>query len=47
MYSTWIIADVGLMTTGRDAFYGVRLVANLLYYVALVPFMTRRLERAR
>ena len=47
MYATWIIADVGLMTTSRDLFYGVRLVANLMYYVALVPFMTRQLERAR
>jgi len=47
MYMTWIIADVGLMTVGSDAFYGVRLVANLMYYVALVPFMTRQLESAR
>jgi hypothetical protein len=47
MYSMWIAADVGLMTTGRDIFYGVRLLANLMYYVALVPFMTRRLEEAR
>jgi len=47
MYMTWIIADVGLMTVGSDAFYGVRLVANLMYYVALVPFMTRQMESAR
>ncbi len=47
MYSMWIVADVGLMTSGRDVFYGVRLIANLMYYVALVPFMTRRLEEAR
>ena len=46
MYATWIIADVGLITSGADAFYGVRLVANLLYYVALVPFMTKQMERA-
>jgi hypothetical protein len=43
MYATWIIADVGLMTFGNDVFYGIRLVANLMYYVALVPFMTRQL----
>ena len=47
MYATWIIADVGLMVNGSDAFYGVRLVANLLYYVALVPFMTKQLEATR
>ncbi len=44
-YGTWIAADVGLMTLGSDAFYLVRLVANLLYYVAFVPFMTRLLEK--
>jgi hypothetical protein len=47
MYATWIIADVGLMTIGSDTFYGVRLVANLMYYVALVPFMTRQIEATR
>jgi hypothetical protein len=47
MYATWIAADVGLMTSGRDVFYGVRLIGNLMYYVALVPFMTRQLEKAR
>jgi hypothetical protein len=44
MYATWIAADVGLMTIGSDAFWGLRLVANLMYYVALVPFMTKRIE---
>jgi hypothetical protein len=43
-YGTWIAADVGLVTLGSDAFYLVRLVANLLYYVAFVPFMARLLE---
>ena len=43
-YGTWIAADIGLMTVGSDAFYLVRIVANLLYYVAFVPYMTKLLE---
>ena len=43
-YGTWIAADVGLMTLGSDGFYLVRILANLLYYVAFVPFMTKLLE---
>ncbi len=46
-YGTWIAADVGLIVTGSDAFYLVRLVANLLYYVAFVPVMMRLLEERR
>jgi hypothetical protein len=46
MYATWILADVGIITIGSDVFYLVRLVANLMYYVALVPFMTKRFEEA-
>jgi hypothetical protein len=44
-YGTWIVADVGLSVTRIDAFNGVRLAANLLYYVAFVPVMMRLLER--
>jgi hypothetical protein len=43
-YGIWIVADVGLMVTNLDAFYGVRLTANLLYYVAFVPTMMKLLE---
>jgi hypothetical protein len=43
-YGTWIAADVGLSVTGKDVFYLVRLAANLLYYVAFVPVMTKLLE---
>ena len=47
-YGTWIAADVGLMLTNRDGFYGVRLIANLMYYVAFVPTMMKLLdERTR
>ncbi len=38
-YGAWILADVGLSLWERDAFYLLRLVANLLYYVAFVPVM--------
>jgi len=44
-YGTWILADVGLIVSGSDAFWLLRLVANLIYYVAFVPFMTRLLEK--
>ena len=44
MYGAWIVADAGLMTLGNDAFHLVRLFANVMYYVALVPFMTKQLE---
>lgn len=43
-YGTWIVADIGLTLTHVDAFNGVRLVANLIYYVAFVPVMMRLLE---
>ena len=45
MYGTWILADVGIIFAEKDAFYVVRMVANLLYYVALVPFMMKLLEK--
>lgn len=45
MYGSWIAADIGILATGIDAFYIVRIVANLLYYVALVPFMMKLLEK--
>jgi hypothetical protein len=44
-YGAWILADVGLVTTGRGAFYAVRLVANLIYYVAFVPVVVWLLAR--
>ncbi len=43
-YGTWVAADVGLTFTNADGFYGVRLVANLMYYVAFVPTMMKLLE---
>lgn len=43
-YGTWIVADVGLVLLGSDVFNLVRLAANMMYYVAFVPFMTRLLE---
>jgi hypothetical protein len=42
-YGLWIAADIGLSTLGSDAFYAVRLLPNLLYYVAFVPAMMRLL----
>ena len=45
MYGTWIAADLGIIFAEKDAFYLVRMVANLLYYVALVPFMMKLLEK--
>jgi hypothetical protein len=44
-YAIWAGADVGLMKTGHDAFYAVRIVANLMYYVAFVPTMLRFIPR--
>lgn len=46
-YATWIVADVGIIMTRRDAFFGVRIVANLLYYVVFVPTMMKLLEDRR
>jgi hypothetical protein len=38
-YGTWIAADIGIIVTSADAFHGLRIVANLLYYVAFLPVM--------
>jgi hypothetical protein len=45
-YTTWIVADIGLLTVERDVFWGVRTIANLMYYVACVPFMMRLLRES-
>ncbi|HSQ67420.1 MAG TPA: hypothetical protein VLM85_29620 [Polyangiaceae bacterium] len=46
-YAIWAGADVGLIKTGHDAFYALRIVANLLYYVAFVPTMLRWIPREK
>jgi hypothetical protein len=42
-YALWALADIALMTTHNDAFFALRLVPNLMYYVAFVPFVLRLL----
>jgi len=46
-YAVWAGADIGLIKTGHDAFYAVRIVANLLYYVAFVPTTLRWIPREK
>ena len=46
-YAVWAGADIGLMKSGQDWFYGMRLVANLMYYVAFVPVMLWLLAKER
>ena len=46
-YAVWIAADVGLLTTHEPAFWALRELANLLYYVACVPLMMHLLARRR
>ena len=37
-YGLWVLADVVILA-GADAGFGLRLVPNLMYYVAFVPFV--------
>ena len=40
-YGLWIVIDVVLLTTKRDAAYLARIVPDAMYYVAMVPFVLR------
>jgi hypothetical protein len=44
-YAAWALADV-LLLSGFEPAYALRVVANLVYYVAFVPFATVLLARA-
>lgn len=38
-YALWIVSDLVILSTGSDWAYGLRMVPDVLYYAAFVPYV--------